>query len=101
MPTAQQQQLERVRDRIADAILAFALAWPGEWHMDDLRRFVERHVGRVAPASPDRILRALRAEQRLNYRVVSRPQSLYAWEPVPPPPAPAPLDAVRQADFGF
>lgn len=77
------QELVRVQDRIGDAVLAFQQQHPGgPWHMDALRRFVERSVGAVAPASPDRILRALRAAGRVNYRVVSRSKSLYEWQPV-------------------
>lgn len=90
--------LERVQARIGEAILAFRAHTDRTitWRMDTLRRFVEARVGPVAPASPDRVLRALRAEGRLNYRVVSRRSSLYEWQPVPPP---VDLEAVRQASF--
>lgn len=79
--TEQRAQLVRVSDRIAGAILDFREKTSGQFHMDDLRRHVERAVGVVAPASPDRVLRLLRAEGRLNYVVVSRRSSLYAWAP--------------------
>jgi hypothetical protein len=79
--------LARVSDRISDAILAFqTVCGPDEqWYMDDLRLHVIREVGAVAPASPDRVLRQLRAKRLLNYRVVSRRRSLYEWMPIPKP----------------
>lgn len=92
------QHLERVQARIGEAILAFRdLTTASPWHMETLRQHVSEAVGAVAPGSPDRVLRALRAEGRLNYRVVSRRSSLYEWQPVPPPPVD--LEAVRQASF--
>ena len=84
--TEQREHLERVTARIADAILSFAAAHAGEqWHVEALRRHVERVVGLVAPASADRVLRQLRVDRRLNYRVVSRRASLYEWRPIPRP----------------
>lgn len=81
----QDEHLGRVKERIGAAILSFrGLTSDEQWHMDRLRQYVEAHVGAVAPASPDRILRALRAERLVNYRVVSRRDSLYEWQPVPP-----------------
>ena len=80
------EHLDRVRDRIGDAILDFSRKVEGQWHMDELRRYVIRNVGVVAPASPDRILRALRQEGLVNYVVVSRRGSLYQWVPLPPQP---------------
>jgi hypothetical protein len=74
--------LSRVRERIGDAILDFCQSREGPWHMDDLRRHVVRHVGVIAPASPDRILRALRRDGKLNYVVLSRKGSLYESVPV-------------------
>jgi hypothetical protein len=79
------QEFTRVRDRIAPAIIDFYEHTGGQFHMDDLRRHVVRAVGVIAPASPDRILRALRRDGRLNYVVLSRRDSLYEWRAVPPP----------------
>lgn len=78
--------LARVTSRIGLAVLAFAAAHHGEsWHMDELRQFIEQQVGTVAPASPDRVLRQLRAKRALNYQVLNRRASLYQWQPVPVP----------------
>jgi hypothetical protein len=77
--------LARVRDRIAHAILDFALrSWLHEWHADELRAHVTRACGPVAPGSPDRILRAMRQAGDLNYAVVSRRESRYRWLPLVP-----------------
>jgi len=73
------RDLERVSSRIANAVVAFCSHHP-RFHMDDLRRYIVREVGTVAPGSPDRILRDLRARGVLRYRVVSRHQSLYEME---------------------
>ncbi len=71
-------QRDRVRERIAHAILFFATQRCGEdFFMEDLRRFIARDVGPVAPASPDRILRDLRQRGKLKYEVVDRQKSLY------------------------
>jgi hypothetical protein len=77
------EHLHRVRDRIGDAIVGFSEVSAPQFRMDDLRRHVVRAVGVIAPASPDRVLRALRQEGRLNYVVVSRRASLYAWVKTP------------------
>lgn len=78
----QAEHLDRVSGRIGAAILAFYQKRQEPFHMDDLRRFVAAVVGPVAPASADRILRQLRLQKRLNYRVVSRRQSLYVMTEV-------------------
>jgi hypothetical protein len=71
------QERARVRSRIGSLILEFCRQ-SDKFHMEDLRRFVERRVGgRIAPASPDRILRQLRQERYLDYQVLSRTESLY------------------------
>lgn len=69
---------ERVRGRIADAVIAFVREHPGQFHMSGLLAFVASRMGRfVAPDSPSRILRALAADGVVAYRVVSRRHSLY------------------------
>jgi hypothetical protein len=61
-----------------------------QFHADDLRRFVRAKVGdTTAPASPDRIMRALKQGGRINYTLLSRSKSLYRAEPMPMRPAPA------------
>jgi hypothetical protein len=72
--------LERVKGSIAPLVLEFArsrleLGCP-VFRIADLQHYVEGRA-RAAPASPDRVLRALRREGRLSYEVLSRPQSLY------------------------
>lgn len=71
---------QRVYDRIAPVILAFAHDKAGQqFHAEDLRRYVLDHTVEIAPGSPDRILRQLRLEGRLDYTVISRSQSLYQF----------------------
>ena len=71
------QERARVRSRIGSLIMEFCRQ-NDTFHMEDLRRYVERRVGgKIAPASPDRILRQLRQECRLHYRVLSRRESFY------------------------
>lgn len=68
--------LDRVSTRIGAAIIAYCRQHE-QFHVDDLRKHVIREVGIVAPASSDRILRQLRQQKRLDYKVVSRRESLY------------------------
>ena len=80
------EHLKRVTGRIEGAIVEFAgLTRHRAWHADDLRRHVSAVVGVVSPASPDRVLRQLRQARLLNYRVISRSQSLYEWAPLDVP----------------
>lgn len=76
----QTENLSRVSGRIGYIITQFCddrLAQGNpQFHMDDLRTFVDGQRT-VAPASPDRVLRDLRKRKMVNYRVVSRSQSLY------------------------
>lgn len=76
-----QEHLERVSQRIAAAIMEF-WAKSKTFHADDLRAHVLRTCGTVAPGSPDRILRDLRKRKLLNYKVLSRRESLYEVQPV-------------------
>jgi hypothetical protein len=76
----QQKQLSRVTSRIGQAILEFC--YPGrQFHADELREFVSKRCS-VAPGSADRVLRDLRKRRLVNYKVISRKQSLYRVEPV-------------------
>jgi hypothetical protein len=73
-----QPHLDSVTSRIGAAIIEFVKARDGlTFHSDDLRSFVRLRCGEVAPGSPDRILRCLRARRELDYEVVNRAQSLY------------------------
>ena len=85
----QTENLQRVSLRISAAIVAF-IGTGRSFHADELRRHVTAQVGAVAPGSADRILRDLRQKGIVDYRVVSRHQSLYrGW--VPPRQAEMPL----------
>ena len=77
----QQKHLERVSAKIAPVILEFC-SWLLErglttFHMEHLRKFVIKRVPEIAPDSPSRILRDLRLRGRLDYKIVSRKDSLY------------------------
>lgn len=75
-------QINRVRDQIAKHIVTFIDDHLGqEFFVDELRRYVAGKVP-VAPASPDRVLRDLRARGTVNYIVISRSKSLYRALPV-------------------
>jgi ribosomal protein S25 len=72
----QREHQERVSSRIARAILEFCRAHK-RFHADELRKYVVSVTGIAAPASADRILRALRQEGRIDYIVENRRASLY------------------------
>ncbi len=73
----QPEERERVHVRIGPSIVEFARNHQRPFFMDDLRRHLTLTVGIVAPASPDRILRQLRQQKKLDYIVVDRKRSLY------------------------
>jgi hypothetical protein len=76
---------ERVYGKIAPLILAFASEHAGQpFHAEELRRYVLQRAPEIAPASPDRILRVLRQEGKIDYVVINRRQSLYLFRFVPP-----------------
>ena len=76
------QHLERVKSRIGLLVLEFCRKHR-TFRMENLRNFISSETsGHVAPASPDRILRQLRREGFLDYRVLSRKESLYRVEEV-------------------
>jgi Fe2+ or Zn2+ uptake regulation protein len=72
----QKEHLDRVSSRIGAAVLEFCREHH-QFHAGDLHRHVEDATGIAAPASADRILRDLRQKGVVNYRVVSRRESLY------------------------
>jgi hypothetical protein len=78
---SQTANLRRVSDNIASYVLEFLrfelMFGTGEFYASDLRGFVQRSVGMIAPESPGRILRELRKQGRVDYEVVSRAGSLY------------------------
>jgi Fe2+ or Zn2+ uptake regulation protein len=74
----QRKQAARVRGKIRLAILDFFKAPPGStFTVNYLTQVVKRTVPDIAPDSPGRIMRLLRAEGLINYKVVSRKDSLY------------------------
>ena len=75
---AQDENLERVGERIAAAVLEFCDLRP-RFHMVELGEFVQARVG-VAPDSPGRILRLLRQAGKIRYRVIDRRNSEYLIE---------------------
>ena len=86
----QDDNLERVSERIASAIWSFfaehVQAGQLEFHAEDMRQWVRRVVGMVAPGSPDRVMRDLRKKRLLNYTVIDRANSLYRIELEPSRP---------------
>ena len=93
--TTDRQERERVRSRIGSLIMEFFYI-ATVFHMEDLRRFVNGNLDvHIAPDSPGRILRQLRQQHLLNYKVVSRRRSLYQVLPVKRPAEQAELFAAR------
>lgn len=84
----QNRNLDRVRSRIGRAIIAF-LSSRTSFRADELRQYVASQAGvALAPGSSDRVLRDLRQSGLINYRVLSRRQSLYEVLPAASAPAP-------------
>lgn len=74
--TEQPTELKRVTSRIANAVLAFCHG-KNEFHAAALREHVDTKCGVTAPGSADRVLRSLRAQGLLDYKCISRRDSLY------------------------
>lgn len=75
--TTHAEEHDRVKLAIRKHILAFADAHMGcRFHMTDLTAYVRRQVP-TAPDSAGRILRALRQDGVIDYRLVSRRDSEY------------------------
>ncbi len=74
----QQLELKRVKGKIAPHVLAFFREHEGAtFTADDLLDYVRRRHGRVAPDSPNRIMRVLKKAGELNYDNVDRAGSRY------------------------
>jgi hypothetical protein len=76
----QEEALEHVLSRIGCSVFEFCRGVYGStlktFHAGDLHEAVAGDA-QIAPASADRILRALRQKGVINYRVLSRKESLY------------------------
>lgn len=80
MVNEQQEHLDRVTKSVGNEIVKFfqnriSRGRP-EFYAHELRTWVYG-VMTCAPASPDRVLRNLRQQGRIGYKLVSRRQSLY------------------------
>lgn len=78
-PASNADHIDRVSDRIGSLIVSFCrsrLDLAPEFHMVELTSWIARHHA-IAPDSPGRILRHLRKQGALDYRVLSRRDSLY------------------------
>ncbi len=75
------ENLERVLVKIGPVVLAFCREILSQgrprFHMMELTAYVRRCAGEVAPDSAGRILRELRQHDALNYKLISRRESLY------------------------
>ena len=74
-------ELTRVTSKIGKLVLDFRQqkGTAAKWHSTELHDFI-RCRAPVAPASCDRILRELRRDGFLDYRVVNRSQALYQFK---------------------
>jgi hypothetical protein len=79
----QQDNLDRVRERIRQAVLSFCRHHK-RFYAEELRRWVIQFTGIAAPGSADRILRDMRQRGELDYICLSRSESLYEVLWVPP-----------------
>lgn len=79
MSLEQRRQLGRAKSRISTAIIEFfgARERGTQFCGDELREFVAKQIGPIAPGSPDRVMRDLRADKLINYRLINRRKSLY------------------------
>ena len=76
------ENLERVTARIGAIVIEYCRKHR-RFHADDLREYVIRKAGVAAPGSADRILRFLRQHKVLDYKCLSRRESLYEVLRVP------------------
>lgn len=80
MDEEQPEHLARVKHKIGILVLAFlddrVRSGRPEFVISELHEWIRERAA-VAPASPDRILRALRAEGRCHYDVIDRRASRY------------------------
>ena len=76
--TQQQMHLERVADNIGALVVEFCRERVGVmFYAVELRAYVTRVCPSIAPESPGRVLRELKARGVVRYELVSRAQSLY------------------------
>ena len=77
---SQLEHLTRVKNNIGDLVEEFVnWRWSTNqprFYMRSLHDFIFRRTN-TAPASPDRILRQLRAQGKINYKVIDRKASCY------------------------
>jgi len=77
---SQQQELTRVKQSIGRLVEEFVMnrlqTGQPRFHMEDLHAYILAQV-LTAPASTDRILRQLRLDGKINYRVINRAESCY------------------------
>jgi hypothetical protein len=70
---------QTLADAVGDMILDFKAAQKGSpFHMKDLTDYVLGQM-MVAPDTPGRILRDMKAKGKLGYTLLSRAQSLYRF----------------------
>ena len=76
----QQQELNRVKNNIGDLVEAFVKdRWASgktRFYIKELHAYIAART-EIAPASPDRILRQLRRDGKINYVVTDRRASCY------------------------
>lgn len=106
--STQQQNINRVRNRIGPFVLRFVrMRWRKgktdpkrrRFYAADLNAFVLKHRG-SAPASADRILRDLRSKGWFRYKVVNRAKSRYkiVWV-LPKAQTPTPQQPVSRVTY--
>lgn len=84
----QNENLERVGLNLNQAVEAFwrsKVSKEGEQRRfvaNELRAYVNHHNFGTAPASADRVMRQLKAKNRINYVLVNRAKSLYEALPL-------------------
>lgn len=78
------EERDRVKTRIGSLVRQFYK--PGKvFHLKELTDFVTDGIGiYIAPTSPYRIMALMRQQNELNYKVLSRSQSLYEFTNVKP-----------------
>lgn len=82
MISEQDENLSRVHSKIAAVIIDFCTYRASlQFHMAELVAYVQSRSD-ASPDSPSRILRELRRQGVIDYRVISRSRSLYELVPV-------------------
>lgn len=80
----QRENIERVSTQIAGYVTKFIDAHlDKEFRVEELHKYVASELdGYVAPGSPDRIMRLLKQQGRVDYIVLNRRRSLYKAIPI-------------------